>query len=199
MKPNTSGKKDRNFDVLQHFGNLSPWQSVKSFGLPNASPVIPTGCDLTQVHLVHRHGARYPTSDAAPATFAAQLHLAATTTGFSASGPLRFLNTWTYRLGGEILTPFGRSQLYALYIPISWHTYGYWQVQPGCWFPHQIWHAVNLSLRAPGADQYCIGELLKGFKDLPVFRTTSQGLFTYDTNAFPLTGSVFIGRMVDSA
>lgn len=30
--------------------------------------------------------------------------------GFTASGPLAFLNDWTYKLGAELLTPFGRKQ-----------------------------------------------------------------------------------------
>lgn len=110
FNPPTADKK-KNFDVLQTWGNLAPWQSVKSFGLPDASALIPAGCSITQVHLLHRHGARYPTSGLPPAMFATALHKAATTTGFTASGPLSFLNTWTYKLGAEILTPFGRSQL----------------------------------------------------------------------------------------
>ncbi|KAF9462121.1 histidine phosphatase superfamily [Collybia nuda] len=121
-------------------GALSPWQSVESFGLSNASPLVPKGCSIVQVHLVHRHGARYPTSDALPAVFAAKLHAAATGKGFSASGPFEFLNTWTYKLGAETLTPFGRSQLFNL----------------GMGFRMKY------------------GELLKGFSNLPVFRTTSE-------------------------
>jgi hypothetical protein len=39
------------------------------------------------------------------------LHAAASTGNLSASGPLAFLNTWTYKLGAEILTPFGRAEL----------------------------------------------------------------------------------------
>jgi hypothetical protein len=114
LNPQTSDHKNHNFDVLRHFGNLAPWESVQSFGLPNASPLVPRGCNLVQVHLIHRHGARYPTSGALPAVFAAKLHAAAISSGFSASGPLKFLNTWTYRLGAETLTPFGRSQLYEI-------------------------------------------------------------------------------------
>ncbi|KAF4623104.1 hypothetical protein D9613_002089 [Agrocybe pediades] len=141
VKPNAQdSKKNKPFDVLQHAGNLAPWQSVDSFGLPNASPVIPNGCELKQVHLLHRHGARYPTSDGGTASFAARLHAAATGSGFSASGDLSFLNTWTYKLGAEILTPFGRSQLFNL--------------------------GIGFRMK--------YGELLKDFKDLPVFRTTSE-------------------------
>ena len=82
-----------------------------TFGLPYASPVVPEGCSIDAVHILHRHGARYPTSGAPPSAFAAKIHASATGTGFSASGPLTFLNTWTYKLGTEILTPLGRQQL----------------------------------------------------------------------------------------
>ena len=115
IQPNAedSAKNKKPFNILTHLGNLSPWQSVdsSSFGLPNTSPVVPSGCELRQVHLAHRHGARYPTSDGVTAGFAAKLHSTVTGSGFSASGALSFLNTWKYKLGAEILTPFGRSQL----------------------------------------------------------------------------------------
>ncbi|KAI0756702.1 phosphoglycerate mutase-like protein [Daedaleopsis nitida] len=110
----TSLKKP-SFNPMRYWGNLSPWWSQQgSWGLPDASAVVPSGCELTQVHLLHRHGARYPTSGSAPSAFAAKIHAAATSTGFSASGPLEFLNTWTYKLGAELLTPFGREQLFDL-------------------------------------------------------------------------------------
>jgi len=103
------------FDIKKYWGNLSPWYSVSSadYGLPDTSPSIPAGCDITQLHLLYRHGARYPTSGAAPATFAAKV-ANATKTGFSASGDLSFLADWTYKLGAELLTPFGRSQNFLL-------------------------------------------------------------------------------------
>jgi len=115
VRPATYDNKP--FDVMQHVGNLSPFQSVDSsaFGLPGASAAIPKGCSLNQVHLLHRHGARYPTADAGTSKFAANIHAAASNgTGFTATGPLSFLNTWTYKLGAEILTPFGRGQLFNL-------------------------------------------------------------------------------------
>lgn len=114
VRPAAADKPSKAFDLLQHLANLAPWQSVHSFGLPSSSPLIPDGCNLHQVHLLHRHGARYPTSGSGPAQFAATLHAAANGAGFSASGSLKFLNTWTYKLGAEILTPFGRSQLYVV-------------------------------------------------------------------------------------
>lgn len=66
------------------------------------------------MHLLYRHGARYPTSDAGPAIFAQKLHNATKAGGFSTSGDLQFLSEWTYKLGAELLTPFGRSQNFNL-------------------------------------------------------------------------------------
>jgi hypothetical protein len=67
------------------------------------------------MHLLYRHGARYPTTGAAPSTFAQKL-LNATTSPpeFSVTGDLAFLSNWTYKLGAELLTPFGRSQNFNL-------------------------------------------------------------------------------------
>ncbi|KAG2154726.1 histidine phosphatase superfamily [Suillus clintonianus] len=111
-RPNSADGEDITFDVMRHWGNLSPMYSVDSFGLPDASPVIPEGCGLNAVHLLMRHGARYPTADSGPSHFAAKINSAASKPGFNATGNLQFLATWTYKLGAEILTPFGREQLF---------------------------------------------------------------------------------------
>ncbi|KIS01610.1 acid phosphatase [Cryptococcus deuterogattii 2001/935-1] len=114
-QPNNSSSG--NFDVFKYWGNLSPWYSVPSsfYGLNDTSPLIPDGCSITQVHLLYRHGARYPTSGAGPSTFAAKLATAtAQDGGFNATGDLSFLNNWTYKLGAELLTPFGRLQNFEL-------------------------------------------------------------------------------------
>ncbi|KAF2113734.1 histidine phosphatase superfamily [Lophiotrema nucula] len=105
------------FEIKNYWGNLSPWRSVPSadYGLSDASPLIPHGCSITQMHLLYRHGARYPTSDAAPAVFAQKLNNATKTqAGLAFSGELSFLSNWTYRLGAELLTPFGRAQEFML-------------------------------------------------------------------------------------
>ena len=114
-QPHGSGSESPAFDISKYWGNLAPWYSVRSadYGLPDANPLVPAGCDVTQVHLLYRHGARYPTSGAAPQTFAQKL-VNATKTGFSVSGDLSFLSEWTYKLGAELLTPFGRSQNFLL-------------------------------------------------------------------------------------
>nr|ADW23572.1 acid phosphatase [uncultured organism] len=140
VSPVAAGEKSAStFDVAKYWGNLSPMYSVDSV-LGDTSPLIPEGCSLNQVHLLHRHGARYPTTGGGPAPFAALLHNTTLAGGVSASGALEFLNTWTYKLGAEILTPFGREQLFNL----------------------------GVGFRV----QY--GDLLKGFTELPVWRTTSE-------------------------
>lgn len=116
VSPEPHGEDESSdFDIKKYWGNLTPWYSLSSadYGLPDANPLIPEGCDIVQVHLLYRHGARYPTSGAAPATFAQKLHNA-TKTGFNATDDLEFLSAWTYKLGAELLTPFGRSQNFML-------------------------------------------------------------------------------------
>lgn len=51
-----------NFDIFRHWGNLSPWYSVSrgAFGV-ESGPEAPETCRVTGLHLLHRHGARYPT------------------------------------------------------------------------------------------------------------------------------------------
>ncbi|KAJ3775329.1 phosphoglycerate mutase-like protein [Lentinula raphanica] len=114
------GKKEEqnekeDWDIFQHWGNLSPWYSNKrgTFGL-DSGPDRPESCTVTGLHLLHRHGARYPTGWASyggPATFSKRL---SQQSNWTAEGELEFLNTWTYKLGEEILTPFGRQQLFDL-------------------------------------------------------------------------------------
>jgi len=51
------------FNILQSWGSLSPWYSVKRgrFGV-HSTAQAPEGCRVTGLHLLHRHGARYPTA-----------------------------------------------------------------------------------------------------------------------------------------
>ncbi|KZT11458.1 phosphoglycerate mutase-like protein [Laetiporus sulphureus 93-53] len=109
-------KASKDFDLFKQWGNLSPWFSVDkhAFGV-DSGPEAPETCRVTGLHLLHRHGARYPTGWASfggPASFATKLHESADK--WNASDSLSFLNDWTYKLGEEILTPFGRQQLFDL-------------------------------------------------------------------------------------
>ncbi|KAJ3552547.1 hypothetical protein NP233_g12855 [Leucocoprinus birnbaumii] len=130
-------------NVIQYFGNLSPWRSIPStsYGLPEASPLVPDGCQVVQVHLLYRHGARYPAQNSNVCKFADKVYKKVSSPeGLKAYGEMKFLETWKNQLGEETLTPFGQAQLFDL--------------------------GVSFQGR--------YGKLLKDFKPLPVFRTTSQ-------------------------
>lgn len=60
--------------------------------------------------MLSRHGARYPTSRSGVPNLGEKLQNASST--LKASGDLEFLNTWTYKLGGEILVPIGKQELF---------------------------------------------------------------------------------------
>ncbi|KAG9087565.1 hypothetical protein FS749_002836, partial [Ceratobasidium sp. UAMH 11750] len=110
------GSSDASFNLFKSWGNLSPWYTVPSadFGLPDASPNVPDQCRVTGLHVLHRHGARYPTeysSWGGPTRISEKINKSP---NFTATGELEFLNDWAYLLGAEILTPFGRHQLYDL-------------------------------------------------------------------------------------
>ncbi|KAJ6603247.1 histidine phosphatase superfamily [Mycena vulgaris] len=117
VTPDTfSRKKGKKFDLFTKWGNLSPWYSMErgAFGV-HSGPETPDTCRVTGLHLLHRHGARYPSAWASyggPAGLSSRLNAA--TSKWTASGKLNFLNEWTYKLGEEVLTPFGRQQLFDL-------------------------------------------------------------------------------------
>jgi hypothetical protein len=46
------------FNIMQHWGNLSPYYSVDSHGLDDSNSLIPHGCELEELHWLQRHGAR---------------------------------------------------------------------------------------------------------------------------------------------
>ena len=179
VAPTIKSGSSSSFNPLDHLGNLGPWQSVSSLGLPNASPVIPSGCSLKQVHLLHRHGARYPTSGSAPSAFAAKVHSTATGKGFLATGALTFLNTWTYKLGAEILTPFGRAQLYVNFKYFIHQMLIVFRFDLGVAFRVKYGTFDILFSSTKGSKPFLLGQLLDDLTDLPVLRTTSEGIQFY--------------------
>ncbi|KAG1727933.1 histidine phosphatase superfamily [Suillus paluster] len=95
--------KTKDFDIFRSWGSLSPWYSIQrgKFGV-DSSPEAPDTCSITGVHLLHRHGARYPADysrGTGPGGFALKLNTYAE--NVTATGPLSFLNDWTYKLGNE--------------------------------------------------------------------------------------------------
>ncbi len=63
---------------------------------------LPGGANISQVHVLHRHGSRYPTTGAGVQRFGTALSTLiakGNATGFQ--GNLSFVNTWSYGLGYE--------------------------------------------------------------------------------------------------
>ncbi|KAN0060550.1 hypothetical protein ACQY0O_007005 [Thecaphora frezii] len=112
---NATDDSDGSFDIFQHLGNESPYFSSPLFAdFQRKAAVLPETCTVSQLHLLHRHGARYPTSystEGAP-HFGAVIANLSGTAGFKATGPLGFLNDWSYKLGAEVLVPVGTQQLF---------------------------------------------------------------------------------------
>ncbi|CAE6426393.1 unnamed protein product [Rhizoctonia solani] len=104
------------FQLFKSWGSLSPWYSVSSadFGLPDARVDAPETCRITGVHILHRHGARYPTYDLEWGQPPVLVKKLSSVKKLTATGQLDFLNDWSYKLGAEVLTAFGRGQLYEL-------------------------------------------------------------------------------------
>lgn len=96
-----------NINIFEYLGNTSPYFESDGFGA-NEYP-IPEQCSIQQVHYLHRHGARYPTSGDATVKFSQALKNA---TNATFTGPLDFLNDFTYKLGAEEMVPIGRQELY---------------------------------------------------------------------------------------
>lgn len=98
------------FDMTRSWANLSPYQDADTFGLPKG---MPQGCELSQVHVLHRHAERYPTNypldGEGMQDFAAKLanYSRAHSGKAVASGPLKFLNSWKYVIGEDILMETG--------------------------------------------------------------------------------------------
>lgn len=117
-KPLDAANNDT-YNIFEHLGNQSPYFSSPLFAeFQKEHARLSQNCTVKQVHILHRHGARYPTSsttEGAPyfgAVMANVSKLNHPESNFSASGPLSFLNSWTYELGAEVLNPVGTQQLF---------------------------------------------------------------------------------------
>ncbi|KAJ5301904.1 hypothetical protein PENANT_c062G01728 [Penicillium antarcticum] len=98
------------FDMKKSWANLSPYKDAESFGVPKG---VPQGCELSQVHVLHRHAERYPTDY--PLDGEGMQDFATKLTNYTkthpkkqvGSGPLTFLNNWKYVLGSDVLMETG--------------------------------------------------------------------------------------------
>ena len=84
---------------------------------------LPKGADITHMHLLQRHGARYPSASEGLDSWGAGI-VNATNRGTVFTGELEFLNDWSYKLGKEILVPQGRQELFDSGI-LNYYNYGH--------------------------------------------------------------------------
>ncbi|ODQ67936.1 phosphoglycerate mutase-like protein [Nadsonia fulvescens var. elongata DSM 6958] len=102
---------DDGFEPKHHWGSYSEYYTGGSNfpGINSDGLGIPDQCILNQVHALHRHAERYPTTGASKP----MVKLAQKLQNYlknSTSEPLpqfEFLKTWNYTLGEELLTPKG--------------------------------------------------------------------------------------------
>ena len=100
-------------DIFRNLGAQSPYHPADDlFPETNAYQNVPEQCKIEQVHILQRHGARYPTSsevEAAP-IFGKAVKNATKAKKFKATGELEFLNSWNYSLGSQVLVHQGAKE-----------------------------------------------------------------------------------------
>lgn len=69
---------------------------------------VPPGANISQAHVIHRHGSRYPTTSSGAKEWAEKIRKHS----HEFSGRLAFLKDWKYLLGLERLTANGRLELF---------------------------------------------------------------------------------------
>ncbi|KAJ5664384.1 hypothetical protein N7507_005115 [Penicillium longicatenatum] len=106
-KPAPTGAKfESGFDMSKSWAQLSPYKDA-DWGVPNG---VPQGerCELSQVHVLHRHAQRYPTGMPLDGQVI-QKFIDKLNGSIGATGPLKFLNDWKSVLGLDELMRTGAS------------------------------------------------------------------------------------------
>ncbi|GAB7364516.1 hypothetical protein MBLNU230_g5324t2 [Neophaeotheca triangularis] len=104
---------DNNGNIFHLQGQLSHYfPNPDGFGVEEYS--LPAEASIVQLNMLHRHGARYPTTGSGAPELAAKLtnYTDGTLGNVTFSGALEFLNHWNYKLGAEILVPIGKQELF---------------------------------------------------------------------------------------
>ena len=103
--PIAGNVKDQNiFQMMGHLSHYFP--NPDGFGVDEYS--LPPGAKISQLHMLSRHGARYPTVYAGGYRLAKALEAVSST--IDARGPLEFLNGYQFTLGAELLVPVGKQE-----------------------------------------------------------------------------------------
>lgn len=102
-------------DIYTNLGAYTPWRPAQGlFPETEAYAQMPDQCRLKQVHLLYRHGARFPT-DALNDTLAKLVNKIgndARRGKFEPKGDLTFMNQWKYKLGQALLVHQGAQELF---------------------------------------------------------------------------------------
>ena len=102
-------------DIFTNLGPYTPWRPAKGlFPETEAYRSAPKECELKQVQLLYRHGARYPT-DGMNEGLPKLVHTIANGVkngSIKATGELDFMNHWNYTLGEAILVHQGAQELF---------------------------------------------------------------------------------------
>ncbi|EHY55106.1 3-phytase A [Exophiala dermatitidis] len=114
--------------VQQYWGQITPYadNAENFFGVNDTG--LPDGCQVEQVHLLQRHGARFPTSGfddgANNENFAEKVfNWTQANSSDQFTGPLSFLNSYQYQMGESYLVGTGASQLFQSGVTF-WQRYG---------------------------------------------------------------------------
>ena len=100
-----------NASIFDNMGQLTTYQpNPAGFGVDEYP--VPPGANISQIHMLHRHGSRYPTGSSPVASFGSKLANITANGTAKWSGELSFLNSWKYQLGAEILVARGRQELF---------------------------------------------------------------------------------------
>jgi hypothetical protein len=98
--------------ISEHWGQISPYtdNDDRYFGVKDIG--LPDGCGIEQVHILHRHAQRFPTSSYDDGlnneNFGTKvLNWTSTNPSKQFTGPLVFLNTYKYQMGESFLTGIG--------------------------------------------------------------------------------------------
>ncbi|KAJ5769092.1 Histidine phosphatase superfamily clade-2 [Penicillium odoratum] len=151
------------FDMTKSWANLSPYRDADGFSIPKG---VPEGCELSQVHVLHRHAQRFPTNY--PLDGEGMQDFATKITNYSkahpgkaiGTGPLKFLNNWDYVIGDDTLMENGAATE-ATSGANFWINYGRLLYRAG---------RENVAAWSSSLNVYANGTS----RPKPVFRTTSQ-------------------------
>ncbi|KAH9849480.1 acid phosphatase [Lenzites betulinus] len=90
--------------LTNKWAQYSPWHALDKYRDP------PAGCNITQVNILQRHGARYPNAEDGEVYATGVEHLSSAEK--FRDKRLKFLKEYEYQLGADDLVPFGAAQTF---------------------------------------------------------------------------------------